>query len=69
MIDTDIQLSDKHVEIYKYIKKQEISPTYREIANECSVSLSYSHRLVKELKEMGYIKMVGKKCRTIKIIE
>ena len=68
-MDKEIQLSDKHLEIYKYIQNQEFSPTYREISKSCEVSLSYGHRLVQELKNMGYIKMVGRKCRTIKVID
>jgi len=65
------KLTDTHIKVYKYIKKyievDGLSPSYREIAAACEVSLSYSHKLVGELKDLGYVRIVWGKCRAIRI--
>jgi len=73
MTTENVQLNAKHIRIYKFIdtynKQYEACPTYREIAKECEVALSQSHGLVKDLVNMGYLKMVGKRQRTIGIVK
>lgn len=65
------KITDSHIKIFKYIKKyieeNGLSPSYREIAAACEISLSHSHKLVGELKELGYLKGAGGKCRAIRV--
>lgn len=65
-------LTDAHIKVYKYIRNylfenDELSPSYREIAEACEISVSYCHKLVDELRELGYVKAKSKKCRSIRI--
>lgn len=65
------KITDIHIKVFKYIKKyieeDGLSPSYREIAAACEISLSYSHKLVVELKALGYVRIVGGKCRAIRV--
>jgi len=66
-----VQLSDLHIKVYKYIKQfiqdNYVSPTYREIATDNEISLSYSHRVVKELEVLEYLDCFGGRCRGIRV--
>lgn len=64
-------LTDTHIKVYKYIRnylfENDLSPSYREIAGACEISVSYCHKLVEELRELGYVKLKSGKCRSIRI--
>lgn len=71
MDNTDKKIREIHIKVYKYIKnylqQNNLSPSYREIAEGCEISLSNCHRLVNELQESGYVEAKSKKCRSIRI--
>lgn len=60
-------ISDAHIKVFKYIKENSLSPSYREIAAACEISVSKSHKLVMDLKDLEYLTVVSGKCRTIRV--
>lgn len=64
-------LSDKQLEIYKFIKsfckKNGFSPTYIEIGEAMQMSDAGAFDVVKKLEEKGYVKR-DRRPRTLKVL-